>query len=412
MKKQGFNTKAIHGEIPKPDSHRSIRYPVYAGVAYDFESAEEIEAAFTGKKSAHVYSRSSNPTVEAFEKKITALENGHGSIALSSGMAAISQIIFNLMEKGDNLLASPYLFGNTYSLFKHTLPKLGIETRFVDVTQPESIERSIDSRTRLVFFETISNPQMIVPEIKRIAGISRAKGLAIVVDSTVTSPYLFRANEFDVDIVMHSTTKYISGGATSVGGVMVDLGRCNWQKFPSLRNYHQHGKDAFLIRLRKEVYRNFGSCISPQAAYLQNLGLETLSLRIEKSCSNAMTIAEYLEQKDSVIAVHYPGLASSPFHDIAGKQFRNRFGGILSFELADREACFTFLNALKLIRCATNLNDNHSLIIHPGSTIYAEFTADEKREAGISDRLIRLSVGIEDVDDLVEDITQALTAIE
>ena len=411
MKNHGFNTRAIHGETSRPDNHRAIRYPIYAGVAYDFESAEDIEHAFSGEKPAHAYSRSSNPTVEAFERKITSLEGGHGTVALASGMAAISNIVFNLLEKGDNLLASPYLFGNTYSLFKHTLSKLGIETRFVDISRPEAMRAAMDDRSRLLFFETISNPQMVVPDIRQVSKVAHAGGLAVVADATVTTPRLFNAGEFDIDVVVHSTTKYISGGATSVGGVIVDMGQADWTRFPSLANHHEAGRNAFINRLRKEVYRNFGSCMSPQSAHLQSLGLETLSLRIERSSSNAIELASFLEQHSLVKAVFYPGLTSSPYFELARDQFRGHFGGILGFELTDRKTCYAFLNALQLIRRATNLNDNCSLIIHPASTIYADFSPEEKREVNVSEGLIRLSVGIEDVEDLQHDLEQALDAI-
>ncbi|MBU3917608.1 aminotransferase class V-fold PLP-dependent enzyme [bacterium] len=412
MKEFGFNTKAIHGISSKPDANRAIRYPVYSGVAFDFETAEDIEEAFSGRKPAFAYSRTANPTVDALEKKINALEGGHGTIAFSSGMAATSNALLNLLETGDNLIASCFLFGNTYSLLKHTLPSLGIQTRFVDITQPETINQVIDEKTKLIFLETISNPQMIVPDINRLAEIAHAKGLVVVVDGTVTTPYLFEAKKFGVDIVIHSTTKFISGGATSVGGVLVDLGNCDWKNFSSLEKYHGMNKDAFLARLRKEVYRNMGACMSPQAAYLQSLGLETLSLRVDKSCQNTQVVAEYLEQKKSVMKVNYPGLASSPFFECAKKQFKGKFGGILSFELKDKKTCFQVINKLKLIRRATNLNDNSSLIIHPASTIYTEYSHEEKIEMGVTEGLIRLSVGIEDVDDLIFDLDQALAVIE
>ena len=411
MREPGFNTKAIHGNISKTDVHSAIRFPVYSGVAYEFESSEDIEGAFKGTKPAHIYSRSSNPTVEAFEKKLTALENGYGTVALSSGMAAITNTLLNLLESGDNILASNYLFGNTYSLFKHTLPTFGLETRFIDIARPETIEQVIDSRTRLIFFETISNPQMVVPDISSLVNIAKANNLTSIIDSTVTSPYLFQACDYGADLVIHSTTKYISGGATSVGGAIVDLGNGRWGNYACLQKYHHLKENAFLARLRREVYRNFGSCMSPQAAHFQSLGLETLSLRVDKSCANTLSVAEFLDQRQDVTAVYYPGLKSSPFYEIAQKQFNGSFGGILAFELKDRETSFKFINSLKLIRCATNLNDNHSLIIHPASTIYADFTPEQRSEMGVSEQLIRLSVGIEDVEDLLYDIEQALARV-
>ncbi|MCP4751417.1 MAG: O-acetylhomoserine aminocarboxypropyltransferase/cysteine synthase [Proteobacteria bacterium] len=406
-----FDTKAIHGSVSKPDVHRSIRYPVYAGVAYDFETAEDIEAAFAWRKPAHSYSRISNPTVEAFERKISTLEEGFGSVALSSGMAAISNVLLNLLKQGDNLVASRFLFGNTYSLLESTLPSLGIETRFVDITQPAEVEKAVDENTRLIFLETITNPQMIVPDVTSLVEIARAHKLVVVVDGTVTTPYLFQAKNRGVDIVVHSTTKFISGGATSIGGVVVDLGNFDWGDYSNLVDYRRFGQGAFIARLRKEVYRNLGACMAPQTAYLQSLGLETLSLRVDRSCQNALKIAEFLQGHKGVLNVHYPGLPSSRFHKVAEEQFKGRFGGVLSFDLYDKKIAFEFLNRLKLIRRATNLNDNVSLVLHPASTIYCDFSAEERAEMAIGDGLIRLSAGLEDAADLMADIQQAMDGI-
>jgi len=411
MQKKGFDTKCIHGEVQKEDVHRAIKYPVYAGVAYHFETAEDLEDAFAFRKPAHAYSRVTNPTVEAFERKMNLLENGLGTVAVASGMAAISNVFFNLVKQGENIVSTFSLFGNTYSFFKNTLKNFGIETRFVDINKPEQVRDAIDEKTRAVFFETISNPKMNVPDIASIVEVSRDKGVAVIVDSTVTTPYLFRGKELGVDVVIHSSTKLISGGATSVGGVIVDLGNNDWSGYPSLENYQKLGELAFLARLRKEVYRDLGACMAPQIAYLQSLGLETLSLRVEKVCDNTMKVAEYLKQHKKVRTVNYPGLPDSPFHDLAKKQFSNRYGGVLSFELKDKQTCFKFLNRLKIFRRSSNLGDNTSLAIHPASTLFQEYTPEEKESMEIRDGLIRLSVGIENVEDLIDDMIQAFNII-
>jgi len=417
MENLQFETKALHARGFQKDIHNSIRFPVYAGVAFGFESAQDMEDAFLHRKPSHAYSRITNPSVELFEQTLTQLENGFGSIALSSGMAAITNALLALLNKGDNIIASKYLFGNTLSLIKETFKGFGIQSRLVDVNSETQLENAIDEQSRVVFCETITNPQMKVSDFSLISKIAQKHNLVLVVDNTVTTPYLFNAKEHGVNVVVHSTTKYISGGATSVGGVIIDLGNYDWAQNPALKKYHNHGEFAFLGRLRKEVYRNFGSCMSPQAAYLQTLGLETLSLRISKSCDNALFIAQCLEKNHRINSVNYPGLESSSFYHLAQTQFNNASGksfasgGVISFELENRDAAFNFINRLCLIKRATNINDNKSLIIHPASTIFSDFTSIDKEEMGVTDKLVRLSVGIEDVKDLMDDINQAISRV-
>jgi O-acetylhomoserine (thiol)-lyase len=321
MKNPGFATRAIHESALRKDAFRPLRFPVFAGVAFDFESAEAMADSFFGRGLDFAYSRISNPTVDVFERTMTALEGGFASVAVSSGK---------------------------------------------------------------------------VP---------------LIADGTVTTPYLFNAARFGVNIVVHSTTKYISGGATSMGGVIVDLGNFDWSSIPSLQRCHRFNEHAFIARLRKEVYRETGSCLSPHDAYLQTLGLETLSLRMEKICHTAQTIAEFLTTQESVTAASYSGLASSPYHDLAARQFNGLHGGVLSFLLQDRESAFRFLNGLALVKRATNLGDNKTLAIHPASTIFAGVAEEEMNNLGIEDGLIRISAGIEDADDLIDDIREALKGI-
>ena len=409
---QRFETSAVHGDGLRDDTHNAIRFPVYSGVAFEFEKAEDMEAAFKHRKRAHVYSRITNPTIENFEKRLTLLENGLGTIALSSGMAALSTSLIALMQPGDNLIASKFLFGNTYSLLRETLATFGIESRFVDIRNCQEVEQAIDKKSRLILFETITNPQMIVPDVTKLSVIAEQHGLILVADGTVTTPYLFKAKDFGVNLVIHSTTKYISGGATSIGGAIVDLGNYDWRQCPALKKYHKYGQGAFMARLRMEVHRNLGSCMSPQSAYLQTLGLETLALRVKTSCDNCLALAQYLQSKVEVRAVYYPGLPGAQGHELSLQQFGGFFGGVLSFELAGKEEAFLFLNTLQLIRRATNINDNKSLIIHPASTIFSDCSEQERADMSVTNSLLRLSVGIENIHDLIADLNRAFAAME
>lgn len=407
----GFSTKAVHESGARKESMHALRFPIYAGVAYDFDSAEAMADCFGGRSMDFAYSRISNPSVEVFEKRMTVLENGFASVAVSSGMAAISTAVLNLLNEKDNLVAASSLFGGTYSLFENVLRPLGIETRFVSIDKPAAVEAAVDGRTRAIFLETISNPCIVVPDVEAISAIAKRRNVVVVADSTVTTPYLFKAKPFGVNVIVHSATKYISGGATSMGGVIVDMGNFDWTSVPALRSYHRFHEQAFTARLRKEIYRETGSCLSPHDAYLQTLGLETLSLRMERICRNAQTVAEFLADHAAVRAVMYSGLASSPFHELAHRQFNGLHGGVLSFRLPDKAASFRFLNRLTLIRRATNLGDNKSLAIHPASTIFANLTAEAIRGLGVDETLVRISVGIEEIDDLIDDIQNALKGI-
>ncbi len=412
MKQHSFSTKVLHTKPNKADSQRSIRYPIYATAAFDYETSQDIEDAFTMRKPAHSYSRITNPTVELFEKKITVLEEGISSVAMASGMAAITNTVFNLVAAGDNVVASKYLFGNTYSFFKNTLANLGIEVRFVDHTDFDEVKAAFDENTRLLFVETIANPQMIIADLDKLGDIAHDHGAVFVVDSTLTTPYLVNAKEHNVDVVIHSATKYISGGGTSVGGVVTDLGTAEWSNFPVLSKFHQLGEMAFTARLRKEIYRNLGSALAPNSAYLQTLGLETLALRLRQSSQSALKIAEYLKTHVDVKTVNYVGLKSDSNYEDAKRIFsKDLFGGLLSFELEDKQSCYKFMDALELVRRATNLNDNTSLIIHPASTIFCEYDEQARAEMGVTEGLIRLSVGLEESDDLISDIEQALVVM-
>lgn len=409
---KGFTTQAIHGAQSKKDIHGSLRVPIYANVAFEHESARDIQLAFEGKKPAHLYSRITNPTVEDLEQRIRLLTGGTAVIAVASGMAAITSVILALAETGSNIVTTRHLFGNTCSLFEKTLGPWGLETRYVSMTDPDQVEQAINSRTRAIFLENISNPQLEVADFSALSQIAGRHGVPLIADCTATTPYLFKSKNFGVDLEIISSTKYISGGATSVGGLIIDNENFDWKQCPRLAaQARKLGPMALMVTLRREVNRNLGACFSAHSAYLHSLGLETLGLRIERSCENTLALAQFLEEMDGIRQVNYPGLVSSPYHQIARDQFQNRFGGILTFDLASQEACFRFIDALRLIKRSTNINDNKTMIIHPSSTIYCEYSETEKIEMGVRPTMVRLSVGIEDQEDLIDDLERGRKAL-
>ncbi|MDF1579037.1 MAG: PLP-dependent transferase [Desulfobulbales bacterium] len=408
----GFATRAIHGPASLRDPKGSLRTPVYDSAAFEHESAEALRLTFAGNKAAHVYSRISNPTVHDFEQRLGLLSGGIGVLAVSSGMAAISNTILVLAGAGTNIVASRHMFGNTLSLFERTLRPWGLEVKYVSMDDPAALAGAIDPETRAVFIETMSNPQLEVPDCRKISAITRGHGVPLILDNTLLTPYLFNSGDSGVDIEILSSTKYISGGGTSVGGVIIDNGNFDWRQAPRLRERAETlGRMALIAALRQEVYRNVGACLSPHNAYLQSLGLETMSLRIDKSCANALATAEYLENHPLVKRVNYPGLASSPYHELAGSQFGGGYGGVLTFDLESNGQCFAFCDALQLIRRATNINDNKTLIIHPASTLFAEYSDEEKVDLGLRPTMLRLSAGIEDLPDLIGDLDEGFKAL-
>ncbi len=409
---KGFATRAIHGDPSLRDSKGSLRVPVYDSVAFEHQSADSLRLTFEGKKPAHAYSRISNPTVTDFEQRLRLISGGIGVLAVSSGMAAISNTILALAGSGTNIVTSKHLFGNTLSLLDKTLRPWGLEVRYVDTDDLEQLAGALDHKTSAVFIESITNPQLDVPDCRQISKITAAHQVPLILDNTLLTPYLFNCREHGVNIEILSSTKYISGGATSVGGVIIDHGNFDWHQAPRLcERAAKLGQMALLASLRQEVYRNVGACLSPHNAYLQTLGLETMSLRIEKSCANTMTLADYLERHSQVESVNYPGLASSSYHELADRQFGGRFGGVLTFDLASRQQCFAFMDALQLIRRATNINDNKTLIIHPASTIFTEYSAEEQLAMGVGPNMLRLAVGIEDYEDLIDDLQEGFKAL-
>jgi O-acetylhomoserine (thiol)-lyase len=408
----GFTTRSIHTRFLKKDPHGSLHMPVYDSVAFEADTAEDLEASFRGRKPAHVYSRISNPTVEHFEQKIKQFSGAEGVVALSSGMAAIASVILAVAGNGDNIITTKHVFGNTYSLFSKTFANWGLQTIYTDLTDLIETESLITDKTRAIFVEPITNPQLEIADLAGLAAIARKKNILLIADTTLTPPYLLDAKKLGIHIEALSSTKYISGGATSLGGLILDYGTYDWKHNLYLAaEAKKFGPYALINTLKTRVCRDLGNILSPHNAYLQSVGLETLVLRAKLSCGNTLAIAEFLQKQPKVVSVNYPGLKNSPVFELAQKQFPNGAAALLTFILHSKEECFKVINQLKLIRRATNLNDNKTLIIHPASTIFGEFSAELKQEMGVPETLIRLAVGIEDIEDIKADLAQALEVL-
>ncbi len=330
--------------------------------------------------------------------------------ALNSGMAAISNSIITIAKTGSNIITSRHLFGNTYSFFANTMAAFGVDTRFCDLTNLDEVEALIDANTCAIFFEIITNPQMEVVDLLEISKIAKKNGVPLIADTTIIPFGVFSAKDFGVDVEIVSSTKYISGGATSLGGLILDYGRFDWMSSPKLHTMaKEFGKSAFTAKLRKEIHRNLGAYMTPQVAYMQTLGLETLSLRFEKATKTCLELVNLVARMPGVLSVNYTGLPGNKYFEISKKQFGEYPGAMFTFNLASREACFSFLNKLKVIKRATNLFDNKTLAIHPASTIFGNFTPETRKEMNVSEKTIRISVGLEEVSDLYNDFIQALS---
>jgi O-acetylhomoserine (thiol)-lyase len=404
---KNFTTRSLNIPFPKKDPHNALAMPVYESVAFEFATAEDIAANFRGELPAHTYSRTSNPTVEYFELKMKTLTGAHQVLALSSGMSAISATMLAICKQGDNIISGNHLFGHTLALLEQSLSAYGLETRFVDTTKTELIESLIDENTRAIYFETVTNPQLEIADISRLSEIANKHGILLVADSTVTPPSVFNSKSLGVHLEVMSTTKFISGGATAIGGIIIDNGLYDWSKNPNCEA-RKFGKDAFIARLRKNYYRNLGMPMTAHSANYMIAGLDILELRVERCYQNCMKLGEYFRQNPEVIRVDYPGLKDSAYYDLALKQFGGVPGSVMTFDMESQAECFRFMNRLKIIRRATNLNDNKSLIIHPYSTIYTEFPENERLNMGIRPTMMRLSVGIEGGEDLIADLEQAI----
>lgn len=408
MNEKEYEAQLLSTPYPKQDPYGALSMPVYHALAYEFETAEEMEAAFCGRTDEHTYSRITNPTVQHLEERVKNVTGAYGVTALNSGMAAISNTLITLAWSGCNLITSRHLFGNTYSFFVNTLNALGMKVRFCDLTNPKEVAEAMDEQTCGLFLEIITNPQMEVADLAVLSEIAHDRGVPLIADTTIIPFPVFRAIDFGVDIEVVASTKYISGGATSLGGLIIDYGRFNQYRTPALQAFMGTTQSPFHTRLRKEVHRNLGAYMTPEVAYQQSLGLETLQLRFERQAVACKELAEKLQTLPEVKAVNYTGLKDNPFYEVSKKQFGDYPGAMLTFDLESREECYRFMNKLKLIRRATNLFDNRSLIIHPASTIFGSFTAVQRESMDVKETTIRLSVGLESVASLFEDICQAL----
>lgn len=397
-----------HSPYPKPDAYHALQMPLYQNSAFEFQTAEEMEAAFTGKNTEHCYSRITNPTVQYLEERVRTITGAYSVTALNSGMAAICNTIVTLAKSGSNIVTSYHLFGNTYSLFKSTLAEFGLEVRFCDLTNENEVKENIDENTCALFLEVITNPQMEVADLKTLSKIAGEAGIPLVADTTIVPFCAWKAGAFGINIEVVSSTKYISGGTPSLGGLIIDYGTFNWSCSQKLKTLAYDFPQAFTHKLRKEIHRNLGAYMTPTTAYQQTLGLETLPLRFERAASTCLKVAETLESLKNIQAVQYNGLKANSFYEISLQQFGPLPGAMLTFDLQSRTQCFAFLNGLKTIRRATNLFDNKTLIIHPASTIYGNFSEDEQRKMDIRQETLRLSVGLEDAEVILDDIRYSL----
>lgn len=384
-------TIAIDTPFGRKDPYGSISIPIYNTAAYEFETAADMTDAFTGRVLAPDYSRVMNPTVTYFEDKVKALTGAANVFAFNSGMAAISNLFLAITGAGKNIVTSRHLFGNSYALITKTLKRFGIDAHLVDLTDIDATEAAIDENTCCIYLEIITNPQMEVADLNALSKVAHKHGIPLVADTTMIPFTKFSAKDFGVDVELVSSTKYISGGATSLGGLVIDYGT-----FPEVNK-----------TIRYELLFNIGAYMNPQAAYMQSLGLETLDARYRVQSQNALWLARRLEGHEGV-KVNSLALKDHPFHDIAYKQFNGTYGAMLTIELDSEQACYDFINNLKLIRRATNLFDNKTLAIHPYSTIFGNFTPEEKAQMDVLPTTIRLSIGLEDIDDIYDDVVQAL----
>ena len=406
-----FNTSLLHAGVQK-EANGSTLPPVYQTSAFEQTSATDLEKIFENKAPGFCYTRVGNPTVTAFENRITKLEGGIASIACASGMAALMNAFLNILRSGNEIVSSASLYGGTIDLFTD-LEAFGITTRYVENNNWEQIEGAINEHTRLVFAETIGNPCLDVTDIEKLAEIAHAHELPLIVDNTTSTPYLIQVLKYGADIVVNSSSKYINGSSNSISGVLTDGGKFKWkkEKYPGLADYLKFGPMAFIAKLRNGLFRNTGACLAPVNAYLNVIGLETLGLRMERQCNNAAALAKWIEETYPDVTVNYPGLESSSWHVIAKKQFENGYGAILTLRVGSKKQAFDFIDSLNIAYTLSNIGDTKTLVIHPGSTISLHSTEKQKEDAGVFEDLIRVSVGIEDIEDLKEDFARAFAKI-
>lgn len=406
----GFTTTILHSDRQKDIEHGSIHKPIHTSVMYGYRDARDLAAVFQNKQSGYRYGRQGNPTVSALEEKISKMEGGLGTIAFATGMAAIGAVFQALLRQGDHVVSSSFLFGNTNSLWQ-TVAGQGVNVSLVDATDVAHVAAALTPATRMVFVETIANPRTQIADLKKIGELCLEKGILFVVDNTMTSPYLFQPKAVYVGLVVNSLTKSIAGHGNVLGGALTDTGLFDWSLFPNIAaNFRkQPSHMQGLAQIRAKALRDFGASISPEAAHQVAVGAETIALRQERECTNAMALAKMLAADPRVAAVHYPGLPDHPQHDLATDLFA-AYGALFSFELKPEIDCFDYLNRLKLAINATHLGDTRTLVIPVAHTIFFEMGAERRAEMGIADSLIRVSVGIEDTQDLLDDFANALAS--
>ena len=404
---KGFTSRIVHSDRQAEIEHGSLQKPVHATVAYGYDDARDLAAVFQGKQAGFTYGRQVNPTVEALQDKITTMEDGVATVCFGTGMAAIGTLMFALLRAGDHVISSAYLFGNTNSLFM-SFQAHGIDVTFVDATDVGEVEAAIRPETKLIFVETIANPVTQVSALEECGRLAQERGLVYVVDNTMTSPFLFQPKSVGASLIVNSLTKYIGGHGNALGGAVTETGVFDWQRFDNIYDIYRGNDPAkwAITQIKKKGLRDFGAALGPEAAHHIAVGAETLALRLERQCGNAQALAEMLAANEHVNAVYYPGLDSHPQHERALRLFRHP-GALFSFELSHAVDTWAFMNALDVVIKSSNLGDNRTLAIPVAHTIYYEMGPERRASMGIDDSLIRLSIGIEDTQDLLDDFEQA-----
>jgi O-acetylhomoserine (thiol)-lyase len=406
-----IETLALHGGYaPDPETGDTVT-SIHQTAAYAFATAQEISDCFAGRAPGYIYSRIANPTAAALEQRLTELEGGLGCLSTASGMGAIASVAIGLTRAGDHLVAARGIFGGTVSFFARTLGRFGVRTTFVDARDPAAFAAALEPTTRFIFVETITNPALEVVDVPAVGAVAHEAGVPLVVDSTLTPPTIFRPGEHGADLVIHSLSKFINGHGNSIGGAVIDTGHYDWARGPFAdiaELARKAGKRAFLAHLRTLIYRDLGCCPAPLNSFLHLLGLEGLPLRMAAHCRNAQALAEFLAGHPQVAWVRYPGLPDNPSHEVATRLFGGQYGGLLTFGLGTREAAMQFIDATRLAQNVANLGDSKTLIIHPASTIFQEFTPAEQEAMDVPPDMIRVSVGVESINDIIADFEAAL----
>jgi O-acetylhomoserine (thiol)-lyase len=408
MSKEGFYTSNLHSDRRDNPEHGVLHKAIHPSVAYGYEDARHLAEVFQGKRAGYNYGRQLNPTVTALQNRITKMEDGLASIAFATGMAAIATTMLSLLRKGDHVVSSMFLFGNTNSFF-NTLIRLGIQVTFVDATEARLVEKVLQKNTRLVFVETIANPVTQVADLKAIGDLCQTKNLIYCVDNTMTSPHLFSPKKVGASLIVNSLTKYIGGHGNALGGMITDTGLYDWSNFVNIDDTYRKEKPTLwgLTQIKKKGLRDIGASMSPEAAHHLAVGSETLPMRLDRACANAQTLAEFCDEHTKVNHTYYPGLPDHPQHDRANQLFAN-FGAIFSIDLTDEIDCFDFLNNMDIVIASSNLGDTRTLAIPVAHTIYYEMGTERRASMGIGDSMIRFSVGVEDIEDLLKDFQKAL----